>query len=77
MNPSTACQLGQAHLADWHQQAERDRIARGARSARKNYASHLRPGRLTTILTRRVHAALSTSSRRPPAQPGQAPKATP
>jgi hypothetical protein len=77
MNPTTACELGRARLADWHLQAERDRIARAARSARKNHASHLSPGHLTTILARRVHAALGIPSWRPPAQPGQAPKATP
>ena len=76
MNPSTACQLGQARLADWHQQAERDRIVRAARLARRNHASHSRPGHLAAILARRVRAALGTPSRRPPAQPGQAPKAT-
>jgi len=77
MNPSTVGQLGQARLAAWHQQAERDRIARAARSARRNRASHLRPGHLATILASRARAALGTPSRRPPAQPGQAPKATP
>lgn len=77
MNPSTACELGRARLADWHQQAERDRIVRAARLARRNHASHSRPGRLAAILARRIHAALGTPSRRSPAQPGQAPKATP
>jgi hypothetical protein len=77
MQPSTACQLGQARLADWHHQAERDRVARAARLARRNHASHPRPGHLAAILARRVPAALGTHSRRPPAQPGQAPKATP
>ena len=77
MNPSTVGQLGQARLAAWHQQAERDRIARAARSARRNHASHLRPGHLATTVARRVRAALGTLSRRPTAQPGPAPKATP
>ena len=76
MNPSTAYQVGQGRLADWHQQAERDRIVRAARLARRNHASHSRPGHLAAILARRVRAALGTPSRRPPAQPGQAPKAT-
>ena len=72
MNPSTARELGQARLAAWHQQAERDRIAQAARSARRNHASHSRPGHLTIILARRVRLIPSPPARCPTSISGHA-----
>ena len=77
MHPTIMSEIGKARIADWHRQADRDRIARAARAARGKHASHLRPGHLATVLARRVRAALGAPSLRPPAQPGQAPRTTP
>lgn len=69
--------LTKARVADLHRQAERDRIARTARLARKAHGSHVVPSDLSAGFARRVLAALAARSLFPPSQhPGQAPKAT-
>jgi hypothetical protein len=77
MYPTLQHDLAKARVADLHRQAERDRIARTARRARKAHDSHVVPSDLATSFARRVLAALAARSLRPPSQhPGQAPKAT-
>jgi hypothetical protein len=39
MNPALPCELTQAHIADLHRQAERDRTASRARRACRRYAA--------------------------------------
>lgn len=77
MHPTIMSEVAKHRIADWHRQADRDRIARAARAASKQHASRLRPGHLATVLARRVRAALGVPSVRPPAQPRKAPRATP
>jgi hypothetical protein len=76
MHPTIMSEVAKHRIADWHQQADRDRAARAARAARGTHA-HRRAGHLATVLARRVRAALGAPSPRPPAQPGEAPTATP
>jgi hypothetical protein len=73
MHPTIMSDVAKHRIADWHRQAERDRIARAARAAR---TTHVRRS-LAAVLACRVGAALGPLSGRPPAQPGQAPEATP
>jgi hypothetical protein len=62
--------------ADLHRQAERDRVARAARLARKHRRQFV-PGELAPGFARRVLAVLGARSQRAPlSAPGQAPKAT-
>ena len=58
--------LAKARVADLHQQAERDRIARTARLARKAHGSHVVPSDLATSFARRLLAALAARSLRLP-----------
>ncbi len=76
MHPIIVNEVAKARIADWHRQAERDRMARAARLARRKHDRHFAPGHLATVLARRVLAVLSARSLRPPAQREQAPKAT-
>lgn len=77
MHPTIHQQLAKARTADLLRQAERDRMARTARLARKEHHRHLMPGHLATVLARRVLAVLAARSLRPPpSQPAQAPKTT-
>ena len=64
MMPSTTLQaLGQARLADLHDQARRDALARAARRARRPRRQH------ATHRTPRLLAALTRRARRPAATP--------
>lgn len=76
MHPTIMSDIAKHRIADWHRQADRDRTARAARAARTKHP-HRRPSHLAYVLARRVSAAVSTPSLRPPAQPGHAPRATP
>lgn len=77
MHPIIAHQAAQARIADWHRQAERDRVAQAARLARQPHRRRFTPGDLATGFARRARAALAARSLRPPVSaPGQAPKAT-
>lgn len=40
MHPTIMSDIGKARIADWHQQADRDRTARAARATRTKHASH-------------------------------------
>jgi hypothetical protein len=77
MHPIILNEVAKARIADWHRQAERDRMARAARLARKPHRRRFVPGDLATAFARRVRAALAARSPRPSASaPGHAPKAT-
>jgi hypothetical protein len=78
MHPIILYEIKKARIADWHQQAERDRMAQAARLARRERDRGFAPGHLATVLARRVLAMLTAHSPPPPrSQPEQAPKATP
>ena len=77
MHPIIAHDAAKARIADWHRQAERDRVTRAARLARKPHRRRFMPGDLATGFARRARAVLAARSPRPPVPaPGQAPKAT-
>jgi hypothetical protein len=77
MHPIIANEVAKARIADWHRQAERDRMARAARLARREHDRRFAPGQLATVFARRVLAVLGARSLRPASsQPAQAPKAT-
>lgn len=77
MHPIILNEVAKARIADWHRQAERDRIARTARLTRKAHRRHVVPGDLAAGFARRVLAVLAARRLRPPVSaPGQAPKAT-
>jgi hypothetical protein len=40
MHPTIMSDIGKARIADWHRQADRDRIARAARATRTKHASY-------------------------------------
>ena len=63
MQYTTAQALGQARLADLHDQARRDALARAARRARRARRQH------ATHRTPRLPAALTRWARRPAAAP--------
>jgi hypothetical protein len=75
MNPTTINALGQARIAGFYQEAERDRTTRAARLACGEHCSHAALARLATVLARRVRTILAAPGPRP-APPEQAPKAT-
>jgi len=78
MHPIMHYDLAKARIADLHQQAERDRMARAALAARKDGKTLQAPGHRAAALARRVLAVLGAHRLRPsPAPPAQAPKATP
>lgn len=78
MHPIIQEQLAKARIADYQRQAERDRMARAARIARKPRDRRFVPGDLATVLARRVLAALAVHRPRPRRpQPAELPKATP
>jgi hypothetical protein len=64
MHPTIRGQVAKARIADWHRQADRDRMARATRLARTTHDRHVMPGHLTTVLARRVLAVLATHSPR-------------
>ena len=77
MHPIIGNDVAKPQIADWHRQAERDRLAEAARPARKAPVRRFEPGHLATVLARRVRAVLAAPSPRPPrSQPAQAPKVT-
>ena len=77
MHPIIVHEAAKARIADWHQQAERDRVVRAARLARQPHRRRFMPGDLATGFARRARAVLAARSPRPPVSaPGQAPKAT-
>jgi hypothetical protein len=77
MHPIIVHQAAKARIADWHRQAERDRVAQAATLARTPHRRRFMPGDLATAFARRARAVLAARSPRPPAPaPGQAPKAT-
>ena len=77
MYPITYHGVAKARIADWHRQAERDRVARAARLARKAHRWHAAPAAPAAGFARRVLAVLGAGGVRPPlSAPGQAPKAT-
>lgn len=59
MHPIIHGELAKARIAELHRQAERDRMARAARPARKTHDRHFAPGQLVAVLTRRVLAVLA------------------
>jgi len=75
MYPTVHYDLAKVRGADLHRQAERDRAARAARLVRKAHRRHFVAGDLAADFPRRVLAVLAARSLRPPAPPGQAPKA--
>jgi hypothetical protein len=78
MHPIIGNEVAKARIADWHRQAERDRLARAARLTRKTPERRSVPSDLATVLARRVRAMLAAPSPRPRrSQPAQAPKVTP
>jgi hypothetical protein len=58
-------QITKARLADLHQQAERDRLARLARLARNPRGRRFMPGGLATGVARQVRAVLAARRLRP------------
>jgi len=77
MHPLIAHEVAKARIADWHRQAERDRLARAARLTGRKPHRHFAPGHLTAVLARRLRAVLASRSLRPASsQPAQAPEAT-
>jgi len=76
MYPTLHYELAKASGADLRQQAERDRAARTARLIRNPHGRHFVAGDLAADFARRVFAVLAARGLRPPATPGQAPKAT-
>ena len=72
MHPTIHQQLAKARTADLLRQAERDRMARTARLARKEHHRHLMPGHLATVLARRVLAVLAARSLRLPVSASRA-----
>jgi hypothetical protein len=68
MRPIILHQVTKARIADLHRQAERDRMARTARLARKAHSRHFVPGDLATILARRESHAVDFGAGRPPAE---------
>jgi hypothetical protein len=78
MHPIIQEQLVKARIADWHAQAERDRMTRAARLARRARDRRSVPDDLATVLARWVRALLA--AHRPRAQrsqPAEVRKATP
>jgi hypothetical protein len=75
MHPLIAHEVAKARIADWHRQAERDRIARAARLASREHDRRFTPGHPATVFARRAFATVARGLR-PRPQPGQAPKAT-
>jgi hypothetical protein len=77
MHPMTHDGAARARIADWHRQAERDRVARTARHVRKAHRRRAVPDEPATGFARRVLAVLGARSLRPPVSAqGRAPKAT-
>lgn len=62
MHPIIHDELARARIADLHRQAERDRMAQAARSARKTHDRHFMPGHLAAVLARRVLAVVAAHS---------------
>jgi hypothetical protein len=58
MHPALPCELTQAHIADLHRQADRDRTAYHARRARGADHRHTAAARRPTVLPR-VRALLT------------------
>jgi len=59
MHPIIAKEVVRTQIADWHRQAERDRLTREARSAPRQHDRHFAPGHLATVFTRRVRPVLA------------------
>jgi hypothetical protein len=64
MHPTIHGEVARARIADLHRQAERDRMARATRLARKTHERHFVPGHLATVLARRALAVLAAHSPR-------------
>jgi hypothetical protein len=64
MNPAPPCELTQAHIADLHRQAERDRIAHRARRARRAGHRYAATARRSPVLSR-IRALLTGRAARP------------
>jgi hypothetical protein len=62
MNPALPCELTQAHIADLHRQAERDRTASRARRARRASRRHPATAHRSPALPR-VRALLAGRTR--------------
>jgi hypothetical protein len=73
MHPIIPSEIAKAQVADLLRKAERDRLARTVRLARKDHSRPFAPGHLTIVLARRVVALLGARSLRPAKD---APKAT-
>jgi len=65
MHPTMHYHLAKAQIAELHQQAERDRMARAARLARRDRSRLLVPAHQAMALARRALAALGGRSLRP------------
>jgi hypothetical protein len=77
MHPTIRYHLAKARIADLHQQAERDRMARAARLARTDRTRLLMPAHRAMALARRALAVLGARSPQPAStSPAQTPKAT-
>jgi hypothetical protein len=75
MHPITDDGAARARIADLHRQAERHRVARAGRLARKDRRQFV-PGEAAEGFARRVLVVLGARSQRAPLPaPGQAPKA--
>jgi hypothetical protein len=77
MHPTIMSDIGKARIADWHRQADRDRLARAAQATRTKHASH----RLSVTVAGLAAAALAllgcqgaatAASHRPHQHPAQA-----
>jgi hypothetical protein len=64
MHPIIHGELAKARIADLHRQAERDRMARAARFARRTHDRHFMPGHLAAVLACRVLAVVAAHSPR-------------
>jgi hypothetical protein len=71
MHPIIHGDVAKARISELHQQAERDRMARAARAARKAHGRHFVPRRLATVAARRVLAMLAAHSPRAGSAPNQ------
>ena len=65
MQPTTVQALGQARLAEWHRQAQRDALGRAARQARhaaRQQSGNHRPGLLAAVTRRARRPRTATGS---------------
>lgn len=63
MVPPIVYAVGQARLAEAHEQAQRDALARAVRRAHRNQHGHRAPGLLTVVARRTLRGASDLRTR--------------